>query len=185
MDVSNGARYFYSAGSTSYPSGQLPVGLSSTDPAAVDDGCTPYPAGFFSGKAALIRRGGCNFSVKAQNALDAGAVVLIIYNNAPGLINPVRRVLVGSRGDMLSLPSSAQSIGTVKIPLLALSDRDGADLINIVKANPAVTISLPIGYVNVPNTATGGLVSTFTTYGPSFDSYIKPSIAAPGGNILR
>lgn len=37
---------------------------------------------------------------------------------------------------------------------------------------------------NFPNTATGGLVSTFTSYGPSNDVFFKPAIAAPGGNIL-
>ncbi len=38
------------------------------------------------GKYALIGRGEINFSVKIQNAIKAGAVGAVIYNNAPGLI---------------------------------------------------------------------------------------------------
>jgi hypothetical protein len=37
--------------------------------------------------------------------------------------------------------------------------------------------------VQFPST-TGGLVSTFTTYGPTNDFYFKPAITAPGGDIL-
>lgn len=38
------------------------------------------------GKYALIARGQINFSVKVQNAIKAGAVGAVIYNNEPGLI---------------------------------------------------------------------------------------------------
>ncbi|MFM6929248.1 MAG: S8 family serine peptidase [Bdellovibrio sp.] len=38
------------------------------------------------GKYALIARGEINFSLKIQNAIKAGAVGAVIYNNAPGLI---------------------------------------------------------------------------------------------------
>lgn len=53
----------------------------------------------------------------------------------------------------------------------------------IAKAN--ITISFPQtdGASTIPNPA-GGLVSTFSTYGPTFDMYLSPALAAPGGNIL-
>lgn len=55
----------------------LEVGGTSTD------GCTPFSnAGAVSGKIALIERGLCGFAQKARNATDAGAVGVIIYNNA-------------------------------------------------------------------------------------------------------
>ena len=39
-----------------------------------------------TGKVALIKRGGCAFTVKVMNAQNAGAVAVIIYNNAdPGV----------------------------------------------------------------------------------------------------
>ena len=36
--------------------------------------------GFTAGNIALVQRGTCDFSVKAANAFDAGAVGVIIFN---------------------------------------------------------------------------------------------------------
>ncbi len=60
-------------------------------------GCEPgdFAAGAFTGKIALIKRGGCAFAVKQQNAAAAGAVAAVIYNNAEG-------VLSGTLGDAAS-----------------------------------------------------------------------------------
>lgn len=44
-------------------------------------------AGFPAGNIALISRGACTFALKATNAYNAGAVGVVIYNNAPGVIN--------------------------------------------------------------------------------------------------
>jgi Zn-dependent M28 family amino/carboxypeptidase len=47
-------------------------------------GCqaTDFAPGAFTGKIALILRGGCTFTVKQQLAADAGAVAVVLYNNA-------------------------------------------------------------------------------------------------------
>lgn len=50
-------------------------------------GCTAggaFAAGAFSGQIALISRGTCSFVEKINNAATAGAVGVIIYNNAGG-----------------------------------------------------------------------------------------------------
>jgi hypothetical protein len=39
----------------------------------------------------------------------------------------------------------------------------------------------PLGSFPDPH---GGLISTFTTYGPTNDFFFKPAITTPGGNIL-
>jgi aminopeptidase Y len=44
-------------------------------------------AGFPAGNIALISRGTCSFAIKATNADAAGAVGVVIYNNAPGVLN--------------------------------------------------------------------------------------------------
>ena len=44
-------------------------------------------ANFPAGNIALIKRGTCNFIVKANNAIAAGASAVVIYNREPGLIN--------------------------------------------------------------------------------------------------
>lgn len=58
-------------------------------------GCTASDwAGFIPGTIALVSRGAppgfpeaCTFALKARNALAAGAVGVVIYNNAPGPLN--------------------------------------------------------------------------------------------------
>jgi aminopeptidase Y len=58
---------------------------------SVVTGCTAADwAGFTPGNIALVQRGGstatltCTFALKAQNAINAGAVGIIVYNNAVG-----------------------------------------------------------------------------------------------------
>jgi len=47
-------------------------------------GCNPYAPGTFTGKIALIDRGSCTFNIKAKNAQDAGALAVVIADNAAG-----------------------------------------------------------------------------------------------------
>ncbi|GAB7184811.1 M28 family metallopeptidase [Kitasatospora sp. Ki12] len=58
-------------------------------PVTATTGCAPtdYPAGGFTGKIALIRRGGCSFAQKQAAAAAAGASGALIYNNAEGELN--------------------------------------------------------------------------------------------------
>ncbi|MFJ6619714.1 M20/M25/M40 family metallo-hydrolase [Kitasatospora sp. NPDC091335] len=58
-------------------------------PVGAATGCTPadYPAGAFTGKIALIRRGGCSFAEKQAAAAAAGASGAIVYNNIEGSLN--------------------------------------------------------------------------------------------------
>ena len=54
------------------------------------DGCEAGDfAGMVAGQIALIQRGGCGFAIKALAAQTAGAAGVIIYNNAPGMINMI------------------------------------------------------------------------------------------------
>ncbi|MFD8014143.1 M28 family metallopeptidase [Streptomyces sp. NPDC058955] len=78
-----------------------PVGGITAELAAVPvdatTGCEPgdFASGTFTGKIALIKRGGCSFAIKQQNAGAAGAVGAIVYNNVAG-------VLSGTLGDVAS-----------------------------------------------------------------------------------
>ena len=65
-------------------------------------------AGFTAGNIALISRGGCTFAAKATTAAAAGAAGVIIYNNAPGPLNPTL-----SDTFTLNLPvvSTTQAVG--------------------------------------------------------------------------
>ncbi|MFI9150559.1 M28 family metallopeptidase [Streptomyces sp. NPDC053367] len=46
-----------------------------------------FAGGTFTGRIALIKRGGCTFAVKQANAHAAGAVGAVIYNNTGGALN--------------------------------------------------------------------------------------------------
>ncbi|MBK6931280.1 MAG: T9SS type A sorting domain-containing protein [Saprospirales bacterium] len=48
-------------------------------------GCNPFPAGSLTGKIAMTRRGGCNFSLKVYHAQQAGAIAVIVTNHYTGL----------------------------------------------------------------------------------------------------
>ncbi|AJF66286.1 M28 family metallopeptidase [Streptomyces vietnamensis] len=72
-----------------------PVGGITAELAAVPvdadgtTGCEPgdFASGTFTGKIALIKRGGCTFAVKQQNAAAAGAAGAIVYNNVDGALS--------------------------------------------------------------------------------------------------
>ena len=58
--------------------------------------------GFTSGNIALIQRGACLFSTKAQNAFDAGAIGVLIFNQGD---DPSRTGLVNSTlGSLFTTP---------------------------------------------------------------------------------
>lgn len=65
-------------------------------PVDADPGCqaADFAGGVYTGKIALVKRGACNFSIKAANAADAGAIAVLVYDNVDGpLITPT----LGSR----------------------------------------------------------------------------------------
>jgi hypothetical protein len=82
----------YPVGLASFGAPLTPAGVTGdvvlvNDPTApVNDGCeTPFVnAGDLAGKIALIDRGLCTFVVKAKNAQDAGAIGVIVADNAAG-----------------------------------------------------------------------------------------------------
>ncbi len=58
----------------------LAIGLIETENG---DGCDPFKTDA-TGFIVIVQRGNCTFSQKINNAAKAGAIALIIYNNAPG-----------------------------------------------------------------------------------------------------
>lgn len=55
------------------------------DGTASDDGCDVIQnAAQINGKIAVVKRGNCQFNMKVENAQNAGAIAVIIYNNTGG-----------------------------------------------------------------------------------------------------
>ena len=143
-------------------SGTLPMAKTGT-PTVTNDGCSASPAGTFTGKAVLIRRGTCGFAVKAANAQAAGAAAVVLYNNAAGLINPT---VAG---------------GGIVIPVVAITQADGIELNNRIAAGPTTMTWTP-NAVSIAN-PTANQISSFSSYGPAADLSMKPDVGAPGGFI--
>lgn len=114
-------------------------------------------------KVALAARGTCAFAVKAENAIAAGAIAVVISNNAAGVFN-------GTLGAPLSDPT---------IPVVGISQADG---IFIRSQSEPTTMTWTDQMGSFPS-PTGGLISSFSSYGLSPDLALKPDIGAPGGNI--
>lgn len=49
-------------------------------------GCAASPAGAYSGKIAVVDRGTCAFEIKVKHAENAGAIGVVVANNAAGLL---------------------------------------------------------------------------------------------------
>jgi len=143
-------------------SGSLPMARTGTTSTA-DDGCAPISADL-SGHAVLIRRGTCTFHQKALNAQNAGAAAVVLYNNVAGRFSPT------VAGDP-----------AIEIPVVAISDTEGA-LIDgrLAEGDVTMTWTEEEGIFDNP---TGGLISSFSSYGLSPDLALKPDIGAPGGLI--
>ena len=124
--------------------------------------CTPFAADALAGKVALIDRGTCSISVKVHNAAVAGAIGVLLANNAAG--DPPSFSFGGPEPFV-----AAQT--------MIITQANG----NLLKANKAglnVTVS--------PAAATqlaGSMVAS-SSRGPNY-SYgaIKPEIGAPGASL--
>ncbi|MBK9362940.1 MAG: S8 family serine peptidase [Rubrivivax sp.] len=131
-----------------------------------NDACNavaPAP-GSLTGKIALIRRGTCSFYEKAFNAQAAGAIGVVLYNNAPGRINP-----------------TVAGTPAITIPVAAVSDTEGVLINNRLASGPVdLTWTNQVGSFPSP---TGGLISGFSSFGLAADLSLKPNIGAPGGSI--
>jgi minor extracellular serine protease Vpr len=149
-------------------SGSLPLAKSGT-PTTANDACnvggvSPFTPGQFAGQAVLIRRGTCTFYEKAFNAQSAGAAAVVLYNNSAGRFSPT---VAGSPA--------------ITIPVAAISDTEGVAINNAINAG-AQTLNWTDQFGSFVN-PTGGLISSFSSYGLSPDLALKPDIGAPGGLI--
>jgi hypothetical protein len=96
------------------PGELMPIADQGTGP-----GCSPFNAMntlAASGKIVMIDRGVCTFAAKVKNAQNAGAIGVIIANNAPGLA-----------------PGVGGSDSTITIPTLSLSQADADILKNALR----------------------------------------------------
>ncbi|MEQ1593960.1 MAG: S8 family serine peptidase [Casimicrobium sp.] len=128
------------------------------------DGCAAYPANTFAGAIAVIRRGTCSFAIKANNASAAGAITVVLANNAAGVILP-------------SVPGTT-------IPVFSVTQAQGDALRNFGQANPTTaTATIPFPPNATSNVADA--LGAFSSRGPAGNyNLLKPNVTAPGVNIV-
>ncbi|KAF4467133.1 serine endopeptidase [Fusarium albosuccineum] len=145
----------------------IPLGLDTT---VTDEACSPLSNGThnFTSTVVLVRRGGCNFSQKQANLAAVGGTHILVYTNEMPIVSP----------------SGVSPDGKIAM----ITREAGAAIIKTIKAGGNVTADFtdpPMKSVRgVINEESGGAPSYFTSVGATNDLYIKPDIAAPGGNIL-
>ena len=130
------------------------------DGAPVD--LVPFPAGFFTGSAALIHRGNCPFTKKITNAFNAGADLVLIRNN-------------------VATPVSMDTTAQPNVPAYSMDQAPGNALVAFVDANPSTAT---IDFDLIP---TGGdVLAGFSFRGPisgPLQNLTKPDITGPGVDI--
>ncbi|KAF6515990.1 hypothetical protein HZS61_004731 [Fusarium oxysporum f. sp. conglutinans] len=153
----------------------LPLWAPNLDPATPNGGCDAYPADTpdLSKYIVLVRRGSCTFVQKAQNAAKHGAKYFLVYNNAAS-------------------GASAIDVSTVEGIVAAgmVPAKTGTKWVELLKAGSTVTLEMSDGsdgkviLEESKNNVTGGAVSTYSSWGPTWELDVKPQFGSPGGNIL-
>lgn len=129
------------------------------------EGCTAgtaYPANYFTGSMAYVRRGTCPFLEKVNNAVAAGAVFVLIGNNQVG---------------PLSMNTDGQS---ATIPAYSVTQGPGDTIRDFIAANPSTaTASFD------PTQKKGDVLTDFSLRGPTATTLnlTKPDITGPGEQI--
>ncbi|KAJ8509440.1 hypothetical protein ONZ45_g8388 [Pleurotus djamor] len=144
----------------------LPIYATSTQISNKNDACEPLPPSTpdLSGYAVVIHRGGCYFTQKLDNAAKFGAKTFLVYNSDDGEFSGI-------------------AVGNYTAVLITADD--GKWLVNQFIAKTPILLHFPPEGAphNIPDPK-GGLTSSFSSYGPTYDMYFKPALVAPGGNIL-
>ena len=133
-----------------------------TDPNA---GLGTLPKASLTGKIVIVSRGLCAFVTKAERAVLAGAIGIVLVDNRFGEANPIP----------IPLP----------LPAGMISDLDGQQLRAYLAANggqAAIRVSSDIQELQ---TGRSGVITSFSSAGPTdFGLDLKPDVSAPGLDVL-
>lgn len=105
-----------------------------------------------AGKIALVQRGEIAFTDKGANAAAAGAIGIIVYNNAAGMISMA---------------------GEFTIPALSTTQEAGEYIRSRLTAVPGLQIAMCVDPAR-------DLINSSSSGGPARDFSLKPDITAPG-----
>jgi hypothetical protein len=130
-------------------------------------GCSAYPAGSFAGTIAVIPMGTCVVATKINNAANAGALAVVLFERQPG--PPV------------FLADAEQTT----IPAISVTQASGEALQNLATSTTApVPVRLGETTELARDSSQAGTVTWFSSRGPSDFDILAPTFGAPGVNIL-
>ncbi|HEX6507889.1 MAG TPA: S8 family serine peptidase, partial [Chloroflexota bacterium] len=147
--------------------GPAPMVLAGLGRVPNDDDVNPKADDFagkdLHGKIAVIQRGTLLFETKINNAAKAGAIGVIVYDNA-------------KETSLLTM-----SMNTATLPSMFISQADGTALVSYLQSHPDAQITLD------PTPTTGdetpNVLSDFSSVGYAANYDIKPDLVAPGQDI--
>ena len=121
------------------------------------------------GKVVFVQRGGISFYVKGENAVEAGAIATVVYNNAAGTLNM----------DLSDYSKTAPCVSITQADGLAIweastKSEDGK------YATGKMTVKDSLGSAISSEPAS---MSDFSSWGVPGSLELKPEITAPGGAI--
>lgn len=127
------------------------------------DACNSFLNNIMTNRIALISRGNCTFATKADNAQNAGAIAMVVYNNESGL--PIS----------MFMPNS-------NLPSVMISQSDGLAILNQLTNDLEATLVATT--TRIINDELANAIAPSSSRGPNGDENIlKPDIAAPGSAI--
>ena len=126
------------------------------------------------GKVAMCSRGDIAFSLKGDNAVDAGAIATVVYNNQPGIINM----------DLTDYKKTAPCVSITQAAGQAF--RENAEAVTdesgkVLYYTGTMTISDGVGSSQFDSEFY--TMSEFSSWGVAGSLELKPEITAPGGSI--
>jgi minor extracellular serine protease Vpr len=127
-----------------------------------DLGCNALPQFSLLGTFALIKRGTCNFSVKMGNAVNAGALGVIFFDNvSESLISP-------------------GGLSNFTKPVLTIGLSDGQNLQSFIDSNPGYAATINPSAIEAA--ISGPIVlAGYSSFGPGLGTNgIKPDVLAVG-----
>jgi minor extracellular serine protease Vpr len=134
--------------------------------------CDPI-ASDLTGETVVVFRGTCAVSTKTFNAQEAGAVGVVVRNNALGA-----PVALATNGEELTIPSFMISLGDADAILEEISPNADTDVFN------EVTVNVTISETPEPSALFIDAMTSFTSEGPARLTHdLKPDISAPGSAI--
>ncbi|RFF27534.1 MULTISPECIES: S8 family serine peptidase [unclassified Wenzhouxiangella] len=132
-------------------------------------GCEPYPDNSLDDAIAFIQRGDCTFEAKVENATDAGAAAVLVFNNVAG-----PAIVMGGLEET-TIPAAMMTRARGEAALDSIRNSASMPSATMFSERAAVT-----------DDELEDIVSTFSSRGPVRESpnVLKPNVSAPGQFIL-